>query len=803
MSYAGKFLSHPPSKPLEVHINGVMSKTVNRTASEVARVAALFHDLGKLNPNFQRKLFGKVSEYSNHSLLSAVGLVCFVEQNRDTLKQWFGENAVLKFKMVLAIIIAHHGNLPNFREMPTKDSNSAIDLLSFLSKQTEETIPAAGFLQVIFEEKFASFSILKILEHPGLWQLFHFGEKEENTWKIYALDYFLETQFSFASLIESDKRDAGNNEDFYLPKQAKLTAAELSASIDRTFAGLTTQSELNTLRTAIREEAVASLKVELTKGSRVFSLTAPTGAGKTYTLLALAKEIQRERPEVSVLYALPFLSIIEQVEDITRGLFAEENAVLAFHSKSVNTEIERAQAELDGDQSNEKVPALLKQDFAANTFDHPFIVTTFVQFFETLMSNHNSTLLKLPNFQKRIFLIDEIQALPPRLYLFFAGWLDVFCRKFDAYCVLSTATMPHWEIAEFKQEARHLFKDYQPPVELLEARKFFDQKPFNRYRVDWMGGDSIGLDDLAAEVRKQPQSCLVILNTIDDTKQLYEKLKDDTTPCILLNTHFIPQDRRAKIQRAKSLLSQGEKLTLISTQLIEAGVDVDFPVIYRDLCPLPSLIQSAGRCNRNGRLDFGQVYFMRLKKDNGKYGSSLVYRDEARQFLEFSLKHIKGKTVEEKDLFDIQKAFFKKIGEGMTIGEYKEGGIDSMIGCVNRAEFKSLGRFQLIPEKDFGVQVTYFVPDGPSDRRYAILEKLVEGLGQRDGYLGYAQVKLAVQQLMKKMADRLLNIRLIDASQAPQPQADGVMGIRCLQDPGFFYSSEMGIKLGAFESSIL
>ena len=126
-----------------------------------------------------------------------------------------------------------------------------------------------------------------------------------------------------------------------------------------------------------------------------------------------------------------------------------------------------------------------------------------------------------------------------------------------------------------------------------------------------------------------------------------------------------------------------------------------------------------------------------------------------------------------------------------------------MIGCVNRAEFKSLGRFQLIPEKDFGVQVTYFVPDGPSDRRYAILEKLVEGLGQRDGYLGYAQVKLAVQQLMKKMADRLLNIRLIDASQAPQPQADGVMGIRCLQDPGFFYSSEMGIKLGAFESSIL
>ncbi len=800
MNHTERHRSHP-DKWLEVHVKGVVIKTVNRTASQVAYVAALFHDLGKLNPNFQRKLYGKVTEYSNHSLLSAVGLVCFVEQNRVLLPKWFGENAMLKLKMVLAIIIAHHGNLPDFREMLKTDGKNA--LLEFLLTQTDETLPDAGFLQLIYKEEFSPFSIFKILENAGLWACFHFGEKEETGWKSHALDYYMETQFSFGSLIESDKRDAGNNEDFYLPKQAKFTAADLSTALDRTFASLTAQSELNTLRTAIREEAVAALKVELTKGRRVFSLPAPTGAGKTYTLLALAKEIQRTRPELSVLYALPFLSIIEQVEDIVRGLFVEGNAVLAFHSKSLNTEIERAQEELETDQSDEKVSALLKQDFAANTFDHPFIVTTFVQFFETLMSNHNSTLLKLPNFQKRIFLIDEIQALPPRLYLFFAGWLDAFCQKFDAYCVLSTATMPHWEIAEFKQEAKQLFKDYQPPAELLEARKFFDQKPFNRYRVAWMGGDSVGLDELATEVRNQPQSCLVILNTIDDTKQLYEKLKDGLNACILLNTHFIPQDRRVKIERSKTMLSRGEKVTLISTQLIEAGVDVDFPVIYRDLCPLPSLIQSAGRCNRNGKLDFGKVHFLRLKKDNGKYGSSLVYRDEARQFLEFSLKHIKDKMVEEKDLFEIQKAFFKKIGEGMSIGEYKEGGIDSMIGCVNRAEFKSLGKFQLVPEGEFGKQFTYFVPKNLADRRYFELEKRVELLGVRDGYENYAQRKIKVEQLMKDMADRMVSVRVKNESHAPQPQENGVMGIRCLQDPEFFYSYETGIKLGAFENSIL
>ena len=708
---------------------------------------------------------------------------------------------MLKLKMVLAIIIAHHGNLPDFETMRKPDAETA--LLEFLSTQNDTTLPAAGFLQVILQESFAPFSLFKIIESKGLWACFHFGEKEQRAWEADALHYFLETQFSFASLIESDKRDAGKNEDFYLPKHAAPSAIELSATLGRTFDGLVAESELNILRTAIREEAVTSLKPALTTGKRVFSLTAPTGAGKTYTLLALAREIQRERPEVSILYALPFLSIIEQVEDIARGLFAEQSAVLAFHSKSVNTEIERAQQELEEDQSAEKVTALLKQDFAANTFDHPFIVTTFVQFFETLMSNHNSTLLKLPNFQKRIFLIDEIQALPPRLYLFFAGWLDAFCRKFDAYCVLSTATMPHWKIAEFKQEARLLFKDYQPPVELLEAKKYFDQKPFNRYRVAWMGGDSIGLDELADEVSRQSQSCLVILNTIDDTKQLFQKLKDKSQNCILLNTHFIPQDRRAKIECAKQMLRQGEKMTLVSTQLIEAGVDVDFPVVYRDLCPLPSLIQSAGRCNRNGKLDFGQVYFMRLKKDNGKYGSSLVYRDEARRFLEFSLTHIKNKTTEERDLFDIQKAFFKKIGEGMTIGEYKEGGIPSMIHCVNRAQFSTLGHFQLIPEKVFGEQYTYFIPSGPQDQRYAELERLVALLGRRDGFVEYTKVRIGTEQMMKNMADRMLNVRLLDPSQAPQPQADGVMGIRCLQNPEFFYSSETGIKLGDFANSIL
>lgn len=806
MTEARRHRSHP-KKWLEDHINGVISKTIRRTDSQVAFVSALFHDLGKLNPHFQRKLDGvKVTDYSKHSLLSSVGLICFLFQNRDFLRKWFGDEKnvqLVKFKMVLAVIIAHHGNLPNLKEMGNETAKE--EVIAFLKTQTEQSLPASGFLEVIFREQFEHFSIFQLLENENFWKFLHFNSgQDEPTWEANALDFFLETQFSFASLIESDKRDAGDNNDFQLPEKILGNIQQLSGSLDATFSNLNSKSELNLLRTAIRKEAVTSLRLKLESNQRIFSLTAPTGAGKTFTLLALAKEIQQQRPDHSILYALPFLSIIEQVENIVLDFFGgDRDAVLSIHSKSVIESIERAQKELEDEPTAEKIDGVLKQDFSANTFDHPFIITTFVQFFETLMSNRNSTLLKLPNFQKRIFLIDEIQALPPRLYIFFAAWLDAFCRKFDAYCILSTATMPFWEIADNKTEAKQLFKGYQSPTELLDAPKFFSQKPFNRYRVSWFGGDSIDLDILCDEVRQQEKSCLVILNTIDDTKQLYDKLKGGSTPCILLNTHFIPAHRRSKIERIKAWLANNEKVILVSTQLIEAGVDVDFQLVYRDLCPLSSLIQSAGRCNRNAKTDFGQVCFFRLKKENGTYSSSLVYREEANEFLKYSLKHIKGRDIEEKELFEVQKQFFKIIGEKLSIGKYEEGKILSLVDCVIKAQFKELGKFQLIPEIEFGKQYTYFVPESKDDRRYDELENLVEKLGIREGYAEYKKLKIKVEQLMKNMADRMVSIRVKEDSHAPQPQKNGVMGIRCLQEPEKNYSEELGIVLDKSTFSIL
>ena len=408
------------------------------------------------------------------------------------------------------------------------------------------------------------------------------NDKDLKNWQKDSLNYFLDTQFSFASVIEADKRDAGEYSAFYLDQFIDQTVKRLRSALSNKFKAFNNTdnvSELNKLRTAIRKEAVGSVSKQLDSGKRVFTLTAPTGAGKTLTLLDIAKEIQSKKGTLGVVFALPFLSITEQVQ----GIIAKELGidVLSVNSKSYNERIEKAQQEYETEQTPEKLKTLLIEDFTETTFDHPFVITTFVQLFETLLSNRNSTLLKLPNFSNRIFLIDEIQALPPRLYIFFSAWLDAFCKRNNSYAVLSTATMPDLNLfakTELENNKNHelqnpisFFKGYECPNDLLEAEKFFKNEIFNRYQIKFIE-EKQNLESLKARVLAEEKSTLVILNTIQDTKDLYAEL-NDLSHVYLLNTHITPEDRAAKINDVKTFLSH-EKVILISTQLIEAGVDI-------------------------------------------------------------------------------------------------------------------------------------------------------------------------------------------------------------------------------------
>lgn len=804
------YKSHP-DKALEVHIEGVTQKALKRCDSPVVRWAALFHDLGKINPNFQRKLDslnkGEYRGYDEHAYLSAMAWLCFLEKNLSKstqLKDDFDGDSI-KLQIVLVLIAKHHSNLPNFERL-LKDDN--LDRLrKFVKSNTG--LPISAFLEKKLGKLHEPF---ELRDSEQFNKLITFTKKEK--WKGKALDYFLETQFSFASLIEGDKRDAGDKyiENYYhLDATCESSKAELYESLTQKWewlSGKPGKSELDELRTAIREEAVAKLRREVVVGKRTFTLTAPTGAGKTFTLLALAAEIQEQKKGMSILYALPFLSITEQVEGIVHGFLKE---CLSVSSKSQNQQIEYLIEKLDSNPEANDFKDLMKQDFIQQTFDHPFVITTFVQFFETLLSNRNSTLLKLPNFSRRIFLLDEIQALPPRLYIFFAAWLEAFCKRWDSYAILSTATMPKMDFAvkahiEEKQKPERLFKNYLQnlPIELLDAPKFFSQLPFNRYRIYLMKPFELSMDELVGEIKKQEQSCLVIVNTIRDSRDLFEKLKTESNRVYLLNTHFIPVDRRRKIKLIKEHLASNEKVVLVSTQLIEAGVDIDFPVVFRDLCPLPSLIQSAGRCNRNKKLvDLGQVWFFHLTKENGKSGATAVYRNETKLFLEFSKKYIHD-GVEERALLNVQAKFFEFIADNLMIGDYE---IDrqqvNLIELVNEAAFETLGRFKLINEKIFGFEFQYFIAESHADDTYDRAVELLEKVMQSRDFVSKKQWQIQLNRQLKKVGERTITIRTFDKGNIPLAANEKeYFDIRVLSDLSI-YNYERGFLHDTVQNSFL
>ncbi len=794
------FNSHT-GKPLQKHLQGVTAKVKYRTDNlptslnlKLAEIAALFHDLGKINPNFQAKLKGeKVKEYSSHAYLSAYAFMCFCQNNAEKVKSWMTLND--QFHSFLAMIARHHGNLPDF-ESGILNKDETTRLSNFLA--TNPHLPISDFLQILESHEKFDIDISAQFQE----RLFKAKLIQDNNLK--PLDFFLETQFCFACLLEADKRDAVDYEIYNRQNLREIYFEEnFGKKIVEKLDSFSERNALNDLRTAMRLESVESLRLKLTENKRVFTLSAPTGAGKTMMLLALAKEILARDKSLSVIYALPFLSITEQVEGICRNIFDDEkNAVLRIDSRAENQTIQKLQEKLDDEQTDENVKRLLQEAFTETTFDHPFIITTFVQVFEALLSNKNARVLRLPNFSKTVFLIDEIQALPYRLYSFFTAFLDEFCRQFDSYAIISTATMPHLDFSNQQTEthtaARKLFSNYETPDELLNAPKYFSEKVFNRYRVTRLFEADFTVSKLAEHIENRDESCLVILNTIDDTKDLYALLADSYADyeCVLLNTHFTLADRRAKIEYCQKRLAEKEKIILISTQLIEAGVDIDFPTVYRDFCPLPSLIQSAGRCNRNGKLDFGEVFFFALQKESGKLSSELIYRDEAKSFLNYCRKKL-PEIITESELFEIQKDFFKtEIGEYLKFGTHKQYGEElDFVKLINKAAFESLGKFRLIDEQHFGFEFRYYIPKNYQDNAFKELQTLTQIKNTRN-YQEAMQKRIAIENKLKEMSARVVTFRVKNKDFAPAQDGEECCKIRKLGDLSK-YTFERGIELRA------
>ena len=263
----------------------------------------------------------------------------------------------------------------------------------------------------------------------------------------------------------------------------------------------------------------------------------------------------------------------------------------------------------------------------------------------------------------------------------------------------------------------------------------------------------------------------MILNTIDDTKDLYSLLIEaglSKKEILLLNTHITPKHRNIKIYLAKRRLRENKKVILVSTQLIEAGVDIDFPVLYRDMATVSSIVQSAGRCNRNGKLkEKGIVNLIKFKK-NGLYRAKLIYKDENKDLLTFTTQALQLENYQEKELLDVQKMFFDRILNDLKFAEHQQKKPKynfKFLQDIKEAQFNKIGQFHLIDNGIFGEEVQYYIPKNDNDKSFELLNNSIEELTvilnyKKKNWDIIKSKKNKIKTLRKKMSENIVQIRL-------------------------------------------
>jgi len=324
----------------------------------------------------------------------------------------------------------------------------------------------------------------------------------------------------------------------------------------------------------------------------LFTLTAPTGSGKTLAMLKFALEHAVRNNMRRIVLAVPYLSIIEQTAAVYRAVFEgfPENFILEHHSLAGLGIAESVEGTVP---ARERARRLL-----AENWDAPIIVTTNVQLLESLFSNRPSACRKLHNLMNAVIMFDEAQTLPQCLAVPTLAALSHLAAAYGTTVLFATATQPAFDTLH--DSVRKLVPSGWQPVEAAPGHPVLYGK-LRRYKVVWpQSGETKSWEDLAAEIRREKQ-VLCVVNLKKHAHALLEELRDQED-LFHLSTNLCALHRRTILNQVRGRLRENSPCRLISTQCVEAGVDVDFPVVYRAMAPLDAIAQAAGRCNREGRL---------------------------------------------------------------------------------------------------------------------------------------------------------------------------------------------------------
>jgi len=722
MSFSFKLKSHP-NKLLYEHLKSVgnlckeivMEKEIKNKEifSEIAYLIGIAHDFAKATTYFQKYLENQTkTEKVYHGMLSSI-FGYYLVKKYIKLKGLEGFNTIPLVAWI--VILKHHGNLQDL--MGTEGELEKLKDLDIVKTQIEDIkrnnlqklkkiYEDISIFNVDLEEFFTKFEdIVKELRLEG--RKFAMDKRIDK--------YFL-ILFFYSVLLDADKLDASGTK---LPKRRDIPSDLVDRYKKEKFRS-SEKSDINNVRNEAYEEVMSHLgRLDMTK-DRILSIELPTGCGKTLTTFSFALKLREKvKKELGftprIIYSLPFLSIIDQNADVFSEVLADVEGISWEDLFNMDEEEKREKlGKISSDLLLKhhhladvvyKIKEKEKEEFEMDVeksllliegWHSEIVVTTFVQLFHSLITNRNRAARKFHSIVNSVIILDEVQSIPYKYWLLVNVALRHLTEEYNCWIILMTATLP---LIFKEEEIKPLIENKQKYFEKFNRVEYnfnLDEKEFKEFK-----------QEILNEILESDKNIMVVLNTIESSKELYSFVREvlkkkygkgevteegvlefQNLELINLSTHVIPIHRLERIRRAKE---QGEKRkVIITTQLIEAGVDISVNEIYRDLAPLDCIIQTAGRCNRNNEEDKGNVKIVKLKdkdKDFYKYiyDSTLIY----------ATKDIIGgeREFEEREFNPLLRKYFECISKRGSERESRE-----KIEEIEGLKFSSISEFRLMEE---------------------------------------------------------------------------------------------------------
>ncbi|MBN2754464.1 MAG: CRISPR-associated helicase Cas3' [Candidatus Goldbacteria bacterium] len=683
---------------LKDHLTAVadMSRTFAQKfgAGELGYMAGILHDVGKYSAEFQGKLDGK-NQRVDHSTAGA--------------KEVMARYGELIGKILAYPIAGHHAGLADFI--------GAGDDACLEARLKNVNISVYNAFEIELKEL--------LQNKPGLPTLK--ADKHEKEFSCFMLVRML-----YSCLVDADYMDTERFCDVEksLKREKGLSISELESKLSIYLKKITSKAEKSDLN-AERSKIMKACIEKASSKPGFFTLTVPTGGGKTFSSLAFGLKHAKVNNLERVIYVIPYTSIIEQNADVFKKALGAES-VLEHHSN-----YDYKEGTDDEDESD------YKMKLAAENWDMPLIATTNVQFFESLFSNRGSRCRKLHNIANSVIILDEAQMLPVQYMKPCIYALAELIKNYGCSVVFCTATQP--AIFDDPPEGFKLPGGMEP-VEIIDKPKPLYEK-LKAVNVEWAG--EIETENLINKLADY-ERVLCIVNTRKFARELYDGIKGKEKDGIYhLSAGMCPAHRTDKISEIKGKLKNGERCRVISTQLIEAGVDIDFPVVYREIAGIDSIAQAAGRCNRERKIkEGGKVYVFKPAGHKAPPGflartagvaKEVINQNESKDLL--SLKNIK-------EYFEI---LYSREGEGLD-GKNILKSINNSGGRLEYPFRTISDSFNLIDNKAYSLVVKY------DEKCEEILEK-----AKFSPYLGSFARKLQryTVQVYKQDYDKLVKAGMV------------------------------------------